>query len=68
MAYPYNPFGMNQGQDSIKLYKNYPNRFFTPSPENGLESQIESELIHGIDPSVPTTNFIDIVRNKYSEK
>ena len=37
---------------------------FTPSPENGFESQIESELLHGIDPSVPTTNFIDNIRNK----
>ena len=37
---------------------------FTPSPENSFESQIESELLHGIDPSVPTTNFIDNIRNK----
>ena len=58
---PYNPFVL----DSIRFHTNMENSpRFTPSPENNLESQIESELLHGIDPSVPTTNFIDYIRNK----
>jgi len=71
-AQPYDPFVLentisfqnfqNHLHYNPKMDQNSPR--FTPSPENSFESQIESELLHGIDPSVPTTNFIDNIRNK----